>query len=78
MIFNQLEVAGFIFDEDELGVKDGAFIIESIRSLLCKHYGIYHPFQRIVDVALLEDVENINMLKVAEMISVNLLEEKVN
>lgn len=51
MLFNNLELAGFDFQvEDEEGdenVKDGSFIVEAIRSMLCKYHGIRHPFQDI-------------------------------
>lgn len=51
IIFNHLDIAGFgLDDEDEDNdVKDGAFIIESLRSYMCKYYDIYHPFQRIAE-----------------------------
>ena len=51
IIFNQLDIAGFGLDDDEEDndVKDGAFIIESLRSYMCKYYEIYHPFQKIAE-----------------------------
>lgn len=51
IIFNHLDIAGFGLDDDEEDndVKDGAFIIESLRSYMCKYYDIYHPFQRIAE-----------------------------
>ena len=51
-IFNQLDIAGFGLDdedEEDNDVKDGAFIIEALRSYMCKYYGIYHPFQKIAE-----------------------------
>jgi len=53
-VFNNIEIAGFdvIQDGEEasnLNMKDGAMIVESIKSLLCKYYGLYHPFQEICD-----------------------------
>lgn len=51
-IFNMLESAGFSFDEDpgiieDMSLKDGAFLIESIKSMLYRHHGMSHPFQTI-------------------------------
>lgn len=51
-LFEQIAVAGFALDEDgedELEIKIGAFIVESIRSLLLRHYKISHPFQDIAE-----------------------------
>lgn len=75
MIFTQLEIGGFDLENENISTKDGAFMIESIRALLCKHYAIYHPFQRIVEATLTDDPENTEMFKVADEISINLLEE---
>jgi hypothetical protein len=52
ILFNQIEVAGFNIDEDDesfSNIKDGALVIESVRSFLCKCQGIDHPFQTIAD-----------------------------
>lgn len=53
ILFNNIEIAGFPLGEDEqsedINMKDGVLIIEAIRSLLCKTYGIYHPFQDIAE-----------------------------
>lgn len=50
IIFNNLDIAGFGLDEEvDQDIKDGAFVIEALRSLLCKYYGIYHPFQDIAE-----------------------------
>jgi hypothetical protein len=52
ILINNLELAGFISSENDeeyidLNIKDGALIVESIKSMLLKHYNIYHPFQDI-------------------------------
>jgi len=50
LIFNQLDIAGFgLTDDLDEDIKDGAFIVESLRSIMCKHYGVFHPFQIIAD-----------------------------
>lgn len=49
MLFQQLSVAGFdlMDDDDAESLKDGAFLVEAIRSILFKYYGLKHPFQKI-------------------------------
>lgn len=50
LIFNQLDIAGFgLTDDIDEDIKDGAFIVESLRSIMCKHYEIFHPFQVIAE-----------------------------
>ena len=71
IIFTHLDIAGFGLDEElDSDVKDGAFIIEALRSLLCKSYGIYHPIQQITDnVFVQEDVDGEQMYKFAHKIN---------
>jgi len=52
MLFNNMEIAGFNIvpleeDGDDEHIKDGALIVEAIRSLMCKYYEIEHPFQEL-------------------------------
>lgn len=53
MLFNNIEIAGFnVIPEDEESdenMKDGALLVEAVRSLLCKYYEIDHPFQKLAD-----------------------------
>lgn len=54
MIFSNIELAGFDFmteeeTDDDLNLKDGALLVETLRSMLCKHYGISHPLQRVAE-----------------------------
>ena len=79
LIFNNLEVAGFNLieeteddDGDVIDLKDGALVIEALRSLMCKHYDIFHPFQIITENVFLPDDEEIGALKIADSISVSL------
>jgi hypothetical protein len=76
IIFNNLEVAGFSISDDEEDdyevIKDGAFIIEAIRSMLCKHYDIYHPFQQIADNIFEPDDEEEGALRIVEKIDLKL------
>jgi hypothetical protein len=79
IIFNNLEVAGFGIsdDEDTEIVRDGAFIVESIRSILCKHYGIYHPFQQIADNIFEPDDEEEGALRIVEKLNLKLKKSEV-
>ena len=51
MLFERLHAAGFDFSSynSENELKYGSFVIESMHSLLCKYYGLYHPFQTIAE-----------------------------
>jgi len=77
LIFTQLEIAGFYPDEEDLedDVMDGAFLVESIRSMLCKHYGIYHPFQRLCDEVFQDDENEEGALRIADEVHVDLRED---
>lgn len=72
MLFNNLELAGFDFqvedENDDENVKDGSFIVESIRSMLCKYHGIRHPFQDISDAVFeRQDDGSYNLTKRLEL-----------
>lgn len=74
MIFNQLDISGFVFDDDETpeNLKHGAFIIESLRSIMCKYYEIYHPFQKLSEEIFYPDNEDPETLKIVDKININL------
>ena len=62
MLFHNMELAGFTFaplDDSEIDdyLKDGSFLVESIKSILYKYHNIYHPFQDIADNIFLQDDE---------------------
>lgn len=60
-LFEQISIAGFALDEDgedELEIKIGAFIVESMRCLLLKHYGMDHPFHTIAENIFVYDSED--------------------
>jgi hypothetical protein len=81
MVFNQLELAGFSVCEEDTeteDLKDGAFIIESIRSILCKHYGLYHPFQKIAEHVFSPDQEQTGALRIAESLNIVLKNTETN
>jgi len=79
MIFNQLDIAGFGFPDEQDSspeiLKDGAFIIESLRAVMCKHYGIYHPFQKLSEEVFYPDDEDPEALKIVDSLNIVLKEE---
>jgi hypothetical protein len=80
ILFTSIATAGFDMEgddeeEDEL-IKDGAFIIEAIKSFLCQHHGIDHPFQTIAENVFSKTVndEGLNVLRIVEHLDVKLKE----
>lgn len=60
-LFNNLEMMAPSMDGDD-DVKDVNLIVESIKSLLFKQYGIEHPFQKLSDaVFIVNDEKEINI-----------------
>jgi len=76
IIFSHLNIAGFTPDEgNDFAVKEGAFIVESIRSHMFSHYGLKHPFQKIVGkVFVKEEGDEEGVLTIARHIKVILNE----
>jgi len=71
IIFNNLDIAGFGLDEELDGdVKDGAFIVEALRSLMCKYYGIYHPFQDVAEKIFSEEAEEKGVFKIVDRLNI--------
>jgi hypothetical protein len=60
-MFNDIMLAGFDVipddEDDDTNIKDNAMIVESLRALLCKHYGIKHPIQEVSE-AFFKEEEN--------------------
>lgn len=74
IMFQQFEVAGFNIDsDDDETLKDGAFVIEAIRSFLCKTHGIGHPFQTIAEEVFQKNSEN--TFKIIDKLNVTLKED---
>ena len=78
LLFTNIELAGFDLgvgsedDEDEdVNIKDGALIVESIRSLLCKLHGMNHPFQELSEKMFIENPKE-GGLTLVNKISINL------
>ena len=76
LLFNQLEVSGFAVSsmDEEDSLKDGAFLIESLRSIMCKYYGLYHPFQRISENVFIPDEKEKGSLKIVDELNLTLTE----
>lgn len=75
MIFQQLSVAGFdIIDDDneETSLKDGAFLVETIRSILHRYYDLPHPFQKISESVF--TIQENGVLLVADELCISLKE----
>lgn len=76
IIFNQLDIAGFeLLEEDEdlsqTSLKEGAFIVEGLRAIMCRHYGLYHPFQEIWEkVFRPENIAGETALKIVDKIEI--------
>lgn len=71
MIFQSLAASGFDFGIDEendefFNLKDGAFLVESIRSMLCKYYRLHHPFQDLAETFL--SIEDNGLLVVKNIV----------
>jgi hypothetical protein len=82
MIFTQLEIAGFPLGDDESGelidIKDGALVIEALRSIMCKQYDIYHPFQKIAENIFSPDEEEEGALKISDSINIELKQSEAS
>lgn len=58
VLFNQIQILGFEPSDDENEyVKDGAFLVEAIRSFMCKLYDIHHPLQLVASSLFEEDAD---------------------
>lgn len=76
IIFNQLDIAGFYFhDEDDDcddNLKDGTFVVEALRSMMLKYYDMPHPFQRIANTVFEEVDEEESTVKIVDELHLKL------
>jgi hypothetical protein len=74
MIFNQLDIAGFglIEDDVDVDVKDGALIVEALRSLMLKHYDMHHPFQQVSEAIFVPHPKEEGAFKIADKLELDL------
>lgn len=75
IIFNHLDFAGFGIDEDDDmdDIKDGAMVVEALRSYMLKYYDMYHPFQVVAENIFIPDKEDIEgALRIANTLNIEL------
>lgn len=74
MIFHQLDVAGFGLIEEDVDhdIKDGAFIVEALRSLMLKHYDMHHPFQQVSEAIFVPHEKEEGAYKIVEKLELTL------
>jgi hypothetical protein len=76
IIFNHLDVFGFpLAEDDDDDLKDGALIVEAIRSMLLKYYEINHPFQIIASNIFQSDPDDELSLRIVDEINLVLKSE---
>ena len=75
-LFSSLAVAGFEFglkDEDEDPfLKDGALVVESLKSMLCKHHNIYHPLSSMAENLFIPNDEEPGTYRIPDNISITM------
>lgn len=78
IIFTQMDIAGFSPTDEQIeeDIKDGAFLVEALRSMMCKHYGIYHPFQRLADGIFKDHPDEDGVLRIVDEIEMDLREDE--
>jgi hypothetical protein len=77
MLFDRLSLAGFnLDDEDDTIAKHGALVVESVRSFLCKIYGMEHPLQIIANN--LFETDGDGNLSIAENIRITITDKTDN
>lgn len=82
IIFTHLDLSGFALRDDDpkedKTLKDGALIVEAVRSFMCKYYGIYHPFQKLAETVFESDNEEPETLNIVDTINIKLKEEDIS
>lgn len=77
ILFQNLSIAGFdinVDDEDE-SMKDGAFIVEAIKSVLMEQYGLWHPFQNVKNEIFIKNDDC--SLRIPDKLDVSLKEDEI-
>lgn len=74
MIFNQLDIAGFGLIEEDVDhdIKDGALIVEALRSLMLKHYDMHHPFQQVAEAIFIPHPKEEGSYKIVNKLDLEL------
>lgn len=81
IVFTHLDISGFsLGDDDDASedktLKDGALIVEAIRSFMCKYYEIYHPFQKLAENVFESDKEQPETLNIVDNLTIKLKDEE--
>ena len=77
ILFQHISFAGFdIFEDDDSdeSLKESAFLVEAIRAILCKYYGLDHPFQKLSQN--LFKIEEDGLLSIVDKIELELVDKK--
>jgi hypothetical protein len=78
LLFTNMELAGFQVaideGEEDFNIKDGALIVEAIRSLLCKIHDMEHPFQNLAESIFIQK-DGVDELSMSEKINIDLYEK---
>jgi hypothetical protein len=77
ILFQHISLAGFdIFEDDDSdeSLKESAFLVEAIRAILCKYYGLDHPFQKLSQN--LFKIEEDGLLSIVDKIELELVDKK--
>lgn len=79
-LFVSLDAAGFDFgieeDEEDIYIRDGAFLVESVRALLCKFHGLEHPFNTLAQEVFTSEGVEPGSLKIVDELNIKLKTEK--
>jgi hypothetical protein len=78
ILFNNLNTAGFDFDDENSEkdpfVKDGSMVVETLKSMMCKYYGISHPLQKLAEKTF--DETNDGTIELSKRVNVSLSTRK--
>lgn len=79
-LFMSLDAAGFDFGiddgQEDVYIRDGAFLVEAVRSLLCKYHGLEHPFNTLAQEVFTTEGVEYGSLKIVEELNLKLKTEK--
>lgn len=77
ILFQHISLAGFdIFEDEESdeSLKESAFLVEAIRAMLCKYYGLDHPFQKLSQNIF--KIEKDGAFTIVDRVELDLVDEK--
>ena len=59
-------------DEEDIYLKDGALVVEAVKSMLCKYHGIIHPLAIIADELFVPNEDEPGTFKIPENLTINI------